>query len=229
MRRWCGRRPSVESYEPAMISNSLATAPGPRRSSRIKDPERDGEDRVDVADDERAAWADSETSAASNDERERGARDAEHRAARRHVGVGHLLRLARARRRVERDSPRSPGSGRSRHVGRAAANLRLRDDGADRVAERGDEDRGGAEQLVGPARDVDPHQHDDAAEPDQEPSSRRPLARSAWSSGSRAGDEQRHGRDQDRRERRGHVLLAGGDQRDGIATSISAETVSHGE
>jgi hypothetical protein len=91
----------------------------------------------------------------------------------------------------------------------------LEDHRTDRVAERGDEDRPGAEELVELARGVDADQrrHPDQTdqESDQAPAAR-PLAGVEAEGEQR--DEQRRRRDQDRGQRRVDVLLADRDERE---------------
>ena len=91
----------------------------------------------------------------------------------------------------------------------------LQDHRADRVAERCDEDRRGADELVGLSGHVDPDQRDNAGEPNHEP--REPLSGDALGGVEpqrEQGNEQRGRSDQYRGERRRDVQLPRCDQRE---------------
>ena len=93
----------------------------------------------------------------------------------------------------------------------------------DRVAHDGHAHAGGAEQLRGAAGDVEAHERDDAGQADEQPGQARavdPLGRVEAQGEQR--DRQRHGRDEDRGQRRGDVASPTAISGNGITISASA-------
>ena len=208
-----GIRPPVESHEPARISSRPATALSAiaSSSSRIPSPTATTglTNVITVARPGPTAWISAkksrkpaalQTSPSTTTDSDRLA--ARHRCRRRERGE---------RREHERRDAHRRGY-RTERVDLAEAVLD--DHRADRVADRGEQDREPAEQLARAAGDVEPEQHDHAGEADDQADQPRALGALLVVEPDRhQRDDQRHGGDQDRGEAGADALLAEADQR----------------
>ena len=132
-----------------------------------EDPRGDGDDRGDVGDHQRSSRSDLGDQRAEEDEGSGGAEHAEHDDRRERVveGVAEGRSSDGERGQQHRCDRQRPGHQRPRVEVRHVA---LEHHRPGRVADRGDQDRAGTEQLVGVPGDVDPDQGDHAREPDEE-------------------------------------------------------------
>ena len=178
--------------------------PGSRSLVEHRDSASNGDHRGDVGDHERAAGADLDHQRGVDGERGRGAEQRRGRPARPSPRPASATgrRVERRRRGQHQRGDRERGAHRRPRV--EVGEMALEHHRPDRVAERREQDRGGAEELVAAAGDVDPDQRGDAGEADQQPREPRagdPLG--VVEAEREQGDEQRRRGDEDRRERGG--------------------------
>ncbi len=175
----------------------------------------DRDHRGDVGDHQRAPGPDLDHQRGVDGERGRGAEQAKHHQRHDRLGRGGLRRGIERRRR--RQDERGDGERRAHRRPRVeVGEMALEHHRPDRVAERREQDRGRAQQLVAVPRHVDADQRHDAEQADQE--SREPRAGDPLGGVEAQGeqsDEQRRRGDDDRRERGRDVLFAGRDHREG--------------